>query len=673
MKKIVLLLAAAVALASCVKENTFEQTQPADGLVTIKALAMDTKTTLGETTGEEGSRQTAVLWEATDKIMVVYENVDGDNNNDDIITEFEVSGTPEGTSATFKGQYNSTDFPAKAKSRPIAVYPSSSVTDDGQGNFVIEHNLPEEQYGINLSGLLLSSAVLKDEDLMEGTATATFNNALTLLKVVVPEGVKSVALTSDKGLVGDAQFTVSNTYSEEQVWDDDSEGYVTNVTEATGKLGGLGNNNTVTLSDGGAELDAKTYHVLIYPHNASTFKVTMTGMTDDVKYESTLTNLTFTAGEFRTLNLTKIFKMEVNETEAVSPMGGKLTIPVMAAEQETYYVEENADWISVVTSTYVKTKAFTGTNIVLDIQPNTTGASRTAEVTITWSTDGERKFTISQENAYLDFVYVDGDPANELIQWEESFGIFTDAALASSVQVGGTPLKYENNKFTIDISDDPAKGAYVIDGMFVMRHALNGLKGGKYYANYKDGKLLVFAIKNATQSYYFPPVKDTEVIIELAYDAVNKTFSCADALAFNANLMNADYSKAGYIGNYEAHHYVAPDPGSGDSFAGDWNQTVTFGSNSAVKTGASAAVTVSVSGDQITLENFIFSGCTATGTLSGKTITISANNSGLPTTYGPVDNDIVITLSDDMKTMTASNITSGMGYGIVVDSWTAER
>ena len=91
-----------------------------------------------------------------------------------------------------------------------------------------------------------------------------------------------------------------------------------------------------------------------------------------------------------------------------------------------------------------------------------------------------------------------------------------------------------------------------------------------------------------------------------------------------------------------------------------------------MKTGASASVTVSVSGDQVTLENFVFSGCTATGTLSEKTITISAANADLPTTYGPVDNDIVITLSDDMKTMTASNITTGYGYGIVVDSWTAE-
>ena len=47
------------------------------------------------------------------------------------------------------------------------------------------------------SGMILSSALLDAAQLKAGNATASFHNALALVKVVVPAGVQSVSLTSD--------------------------------------------------------------------------------------------------------------------------------------------------------------------------------------------------------------------------------------------------------------------------------------------------------------------------------------------------------------------------------------------------------------------------------------------------------------------------------------------
>ena len=626
MKRIALFLAAAAAtLASCVKENNLAPEQTSDNLVTIKALA--TKTTLDEN---------IVIWEQDDEIAVVLEGVENAVN-------FEIDGEVNGASAKFVG----TIAPETEYNSAYAVYPATAYTVEA-GLAKITHSLPETQTGVITSGMILSSALLDAEELKAGNATANFHNALTLVKVIVPAGVQSVSLTSDNlsgSLVGSSTFNAP-----------DEAG----VLKKTGEISAR---RTVTLSTG-SELTAGTYDLLVYPGTVTTLTLTMVG-TDGAEYTSAVSGITFKAGEYRTIDLTKVFKMDVGTTKAVNPTGEKVTIPVAATEQYTYTVdiEDNPSWISVETSSYVQTKAFVGTNIVFNVEGNTTGTPREANVTITWN-DGEDKsksFVITQESAYLDFVYVDGNPANELIQWEESFGVYSSESDAQN----GTNANntYSKKVFNIELSDDPEKGTYMIKNMFYADSYFdaNGqlaTGGAKYYADYADGVLTVKK-NDSGNSYFF---SDN---ILLTYDSANKKFTAAPIPTTYSNV---------WIGGYTVTVKV-DDPGAGGdegSISGDWNQIVTFGSSSAVKTGASASVTVSVSGDQVTLENFVFSGCTATGTLSEKTITISAANADLPTTYGPVDNDIVITLSDDMKTMTASNITTGYGYGIVVDSWTAE-
>lgn len=587
MKKIFLALAAVAALASCVDEKNIAPEQTGDNLVTITALA--TKTTLDGT---------SVVWENGDVIKVVLSGGEAQ--------DFEALSV-EGSTATFQGKFEN---PVTAQTA-YAVYPSTAVSPSG-----ISHTLPAEQTGTVTTGMNLSYAELDVDDLVAGSTEAVFSNALTLVKVVVPGGVKSVSLTSSSAaLVGTAGFS------------EPSSGVMSINSVPTG--------HTVSISN--AEGLPANNDILVFPGNAGELTLEMVGLNGAV-YTKTVSDITFVASEYRTIDLTKVFKIDVAATLAVNPIGGKVTVPVAATAQYTYTVEENADWISVETSTYVQTKAFVGTNIVFNVEENTTGATRNANVTITWN-DGEdqsKSFVITQENAYLDFVYVDpADPASGLIQWEETFGVYADADNAAA---GTNAQATYKNVFTIDLSDDYSKGTYKINNMFVYNHAINGLSGGIYYADYVDGKLIV---KDNDQSqYYF------DGDITLVYDSMNKSFAVSNPLYFGKNTLSVDFpNKTGYIGGYTAAIKV-DDPGAGGGgespLNGTWNQTVVGMSWPS----PSATMTIAVSGTTVTLTDFVAAGTVAVGTLDGDTITIPAGtNIGTGSnTAGPLSSDVILTV-----------------------------
>lgn len=519
MKKIFLALAAVAALASCVDEKNIAPEQTGDNLVTITALA--TKTTLDGT---------SVVWNAADEIGVVY-----DINLDEIPV---FSTTGSGSSVKFTGAHPDGYMETISA---YAVYPSSAVTLE-YGVVKVSHNLPAEQDGTIDRGMNLSFDELDVEDLKAGSATATFKNALTLLKVIVPEDVKEVSFTSNsETLVGDAEFNAP-------------------ASGAMGRKSVINGGKTVTLTKGGSDL-AGTQYLLVYPANTNGLDVRMVGL-DDTVYESSVPAIKFWPSEYRTIDLTKVFKMDVAATLAVNPTGGKVTVPVAATAQYTYTVDIVGDpsWISVETSTYVKTKAFAGTNIVFDVDANTTGYPRSAEVTITWN-DGEdqsKSFVITQESAYLDFVYVDpADPASGLIQWEETFDIFGDKSLNNKL----TASPY-TGVFTIEINEEnPENGTYIVKNIFKNSQFTSGgsnhmNKGGEYYANYVDGKLTILKSNANISSYVFA----NDVV--LTYDPSLKKFtSGAIELGYTPGGPYNQNNK--FIGNYEAVHYVAPDPGAG--------------------------------------------------------------------------------------------------------------
>lgn len=530
MKKIFLALAAVAALASCVKENTLVPEQTADNLVTITAVSADTKTVLNGTD---------VLWQNNDAIKVVLTK--GASYEYDIELTTSLGVDAETAEFTFTAEddenvkkFNDIQADSELDEKGYAIYPSTSAQYiDG---FQIIHELPEEQDGIVDPGMNLSSALVTTADIKAGEANAMFNNALTLLQIKVPAGVTSVSLTANYGLAGRLEF---------------------NKPDADGKLTGKSyksEKKTVTLSTGSA-LDPETvYSLLVYPGNATELTLRMTGLDANDVYEKTISKV-LEPSTYYTMDLTKIFNIGViaETTLKASSAGDEFVIPVVDAEDYEYTVSESADWI---TANIIKTRAFSGKEIVLTVAAND-GEAREAQVSIVCERE-TRTFTISQEGkAELSFVYVDPeDPESGLIQWEETFDIFNEESLSNKL----TANPYVG-VFTIEINkEDPEKGTYIVKNIFKnAQFTSNGNHsniGGEYYANYKDGKLTILKSNANISSYVFA----NDVV--LTYDPSLKKFtSGAIALGFTPGGLYDQNNK--FIGNYEAVHYVAPDPGAG--------------------------------------------------------------------------------------------------------------
>ena len=514
--RIALLFAATAVLASCMKENSLAPEQTNDNLVTIKAVAAETKTLLGD----DG---TSVVWEENDAISVV---VEGESVK--YLETFTTSSTEKTSIAEFTAALsNELSADETVTGIGYAVYPATSVTL-ANGSVSIVHELPEEQTGTITSGMNLSYAKVDADDIKAGETNAVFYNALTLLKVNVPAGVKSVVLTSNIGspaLVGKVNFTVNKT-------DDIS----------FAKKSEVVTRRSVTLSNGGAELEEGVYDLLVFPGTANELTLTMTG-TDGAVYESTLNAVELVAGTYRTINLTKIFKMGVEDEMFISPAGGECEVKIASVADYTYDVAvtptAGGNWLSYT----LPTKGFHQDVITFSAEENTTGADRTADVTITWGEDQTRTFKMIQRAVYMDFVNDEnGDP----IQWEENFKLYSDESLESE-------LATFTNVFTIELSDDFSKGSYKLKNLFIVdMYYGEGFqefrnKGGEYYANYDaaTGNLTVLKA-NAVASYTFPGD------IVLTYDSVNKTFS-ATTLTVTLSSGSAYYaSTTRYIGGYSA-------------------------------------------------------------------------------------------------------------------------
>lgn len=605
MKRILLSLAAVAALASCVKENNLE---PAAGQLTISAVSADSKTLLN---GFD------VVWEKTDKIAVVV--------SDGTTAEFSaVESTVNGSEADFVGTV-STDLTDATSA--YAVYPAAAAGKT--------HTLPAEQTG-EVSGLMLSSAVLNVDELKKGASKAEFYNALTLLQVVVPEGVQEVKFSADmySSLVGKVDFSV-----------DAATGAVTfTKTNATRYL-------TLKAAEG---LEAKSYSLLVYPGKVNELTLHMVGL-DGAEYTSKVADLEFVAGEYRTINLYNIFNIEPKESYVVLPAGGMVEIPVVTAGATEYKVSLSSgaeSWLSQVT-----TKGFHKETLVFEAKENTTGNDREATVTVTWGGDKSKSFKVEQKNVFMDFVNdLDGNP----IQWQETFGVYgsKDDAIA-----GTGAIKNYKNVFTIALSDDFSKGTYKITNMFVFNHAINGKIYGTYYADYIDGKLVVK--DNDASPYYFSGD------IELAYDSVEKSFTASAPIGVGQNALSVDLpNKKGYIGGYKAVVKVdeptpdVPEVG-GLTLEGVWDQVVTGMSWPS----PSATMTIAVNGSTVTITDFISAGTEVEVPLTGNTITIPKGT--MIESAGTLDADVVLTVSDDYNTITAGAFT--VADWINVSAYSAEK
>lgn len=620
MKKIFISLAAIAALVSCVEEKGLEPQpqQPVGNQVTIKAVAAETKTLLGD----DG---TSVVWEENDAISVVVEG-----ESEKYLETFTTSSTEKTSIAEFTAVLsNELSADETVTGIGYAVYPATSVTL-ANGSVSIVHELPEEQTGTITSGMNLSYAKVDADDIKAGKTNAVFHNALTLLKVNVPAGVKSVVLTSNilsPALVGKVNFTVNKT--------SDDISFV--------KGSAVSTERSVTLSNGGAELEEGVHDLLVFPGTAEELTLTMTG-TDGAVYESTLNAVELVAGTYRTINLTKIFKMGVEDEMFISPAGGECEVKIASVADYTYNVEvtpiAGGDWLSYT----LPTKGFHQDVITFSAEENTTGADRTANVTITWGEDQTRTFEMTQRAVYMDFVNDEnGDP----IQWEETFAVYASEAEAE----GGLNAKATfTNVFTIGLSDDFSKGAYKIENMF----AYQNKKGTTYYADYAAGELTIYVSDKAApgRSYYF---KNEEVV--LIYDSSAKTFAsktttipAGTRFDFITTIFgNKDCFLGGYSVAVKSEEPETPGEDSRFSaFVGTWKESWTY-SGYGGSPDPDSTFEVRVVDGKLYFENMFYIKASASyGTSSGGNY------------YGELSEDgKTITLSDD------SNFNSGYGHPIM--------
>ena len=305
-------------------------------------------------------------------------------------------------------------------------------------------------------------------------------------------------------------------------------------------------------------------------------------------------------------------------TYYVSPAGGNVEVPVTTSID--YEIEIDGAWLA-----YAETKAVREETVVLAASSaNTTSYDNTATVTLKAKKTGAvlATFSVAQKNYYPEWI---ADEAGEPVEWAETFTL----SRYEDVTLDPASVSTKKGVFTFELTDNPAKGAFKVNGMFIsdMYWGENSQmvtnQGGTYYADV-EGDVLTVYYKDAILSYGF--TND----IEIAYNAVEKTFSVAKVKTYNyAN------SRDAYIYDYVAAVKVDAPAGEAtpiEKFAGDWNESFTEAMTSGVPTAVTNdKLKVSVKDGKLYFENMFavsmygtpYSG-TYYGTLSedGKTITL---------------------------------------------------
>ena len=567
--------------------------------MTITAVAAETKTALA-------ADGTSIVWENGDEISLIF---DYGEYKSSVICTTELA-TPNST-AEFTGDLTDIES-AKVAENVNLLYPADAF-DYPQITFKV----PAEQDGTVGSGENLSYALLTKTEIAGGTAVAQFTNALSLFKITVPAGVKTVTLTANRNLSG------TGTYK----FNEAGELVLNSIDQGS-------SNNTVVLNSESGLDAARTYDVLVYPGDVTSLTLELTGV-DGASYSKTLKHddnsvyMTLEAGEYYNLKMANIFQWNTETALSASPLGGELEIKTSTTADFDYDVTINnadgtgtPDWIS----TTPLAKGFHQDVIVLYVDQNISGNTREAKVTVSYGDEKSQVFTVTQSSAFMDFVYTEENP----IEWEETFGLYSDESL-------NTKLATFTNVFTIELSDDFSKGTYKLKNLFVVdMYYGEGFqmitnKGGDYYANYDaaTGNLTVLKA-NAVASYTFPD----DVV--LTYDSVNKTFS---APTLTVTLLNGSaYYASGatrYIGGYAAAVKAVDEPetpGDGNeeggvdaaSLAGNYSEEyTTFMGNE------SGTMTITVLGNDISVSMCNGSlTCSATLSSDGKTLTVNSDGVG---------------------------------------------
>lgn len=254
MKKVFLSIAAVAALASCAQKSEVADLSLVRE-VSIVANAADTKTLL------DGNN---VVWENGDAIALRFAN-----NSQYHVENFATTGS--GASATFTGSLpNEVSVANGYQATGYAVYPAAAMAPNGTVSFTLPATVTALESGSFASGTNLSSAAVSLQDLNNsGTASATFKNAFSVVRFTLGSNVKSLVLTADGNIAGQATMAFNN------------EGRLVANSWTT-------SNKTLTVvPENSAFTSGKTYNVLVYPGTYSSLSVLLTDV-NNCTYEKTV-------------------------------------------------------------------------------------------------------------------------------------------------------------------------------------------------------------------------------------------------------------------------------------------------------------------------------------------------------------------------------------------------
>lgn len=340
MKRVLFFFAAAMALASCVKEEPMNNWEGEEAVVTINAVAPKTKTQLVDGTN--------VQWTPGDKIKLCFDVKTWQDKYIWPNVEFENSGDTTSEEAVFTG---SVDV-SRVQEYGFVVYPTtfkfdshSNGSSDGSYTTTISHVLPSVQKALEGSfanALNLSYAPVTTKQINANISNktpikVTFKNMCALIKVNLPAenyNVKEILVESaSKGLTGEYSMLWEAT-SQKQTLKLNS--FKSEVKEVA-----LANEDGCNLTPGAS------YYAVVWPgqHNGLTFTFTDENGLVCVKNLNKTVNCE--VGKITEIN---VKTLEFKEAEPELTVSTSAMNFVADGGYNTFTFNTNKDWTATVSS-----------------------------------------------------------------------------------------------------------------------------------------------------------------------------------------------------------------------------------------------------------------------------------------------------------------------------------
>lgn len=418
MKKFILLLAAFAALVSCTKENPVtdsDETTVTEGEtieIGFLAYAPGSESETPESKSVLASNGYSVLWEDGDEVVLHMNNME---------TKLKTSLSADSGQAYFSGEIKS-DMLKSATG--YAFYPSSvAVYKNASGYNRYAYNLSSAQTsGKNGSfgKYNLSSATIYATPINNGQGIAEFLNACAVIRISLPQDVKSVEvrsadstpLSGEAGLKLTEEVISSHNLNGDSWVNKNDKNYRPSVDEFRN------GSATVKLENGDELLKAGTaYNIVVWPGTHSDLLFTFTNEDGAKCVKSVGKEVLLEASKYalfdfkKTLNFSHVFEVE---TSALTLDHTEGSAEFAVTSSRIWTAESDQSWLKVSPASGVASADQVA--VVVTAEDNTSTQSRSATVTVKAGED-TKTITVTQDGLKPELVV-----SEESLQYEAAGG-----------------------------------------------------------------------------------------------------------------------------------------------------------------------------------------------------------------------------------------------------------